>query len=45
MSIKINVNGMNYNTLSCAERAEIDRKRKNRLTEVSPLFMSTKFPY
>jgi hypothetical protein len=34
MSININVGGMNYNQLSCAQRAEIDKKRKNRLTQV-----------
>lgn len=34
MSVRINVGGMNYNQLSCAERAEIDKKRKNRLAQV-----------
>lgn len=35
MSISINVNGMNYNELSCAQRAVIDAKRKNRITQVN----------
>lgn len=37
MSININVGGMNYNGLSCLQRAEIDKKRKNRLAQVNLL--------
>lgn len=35
MSIHINVGDMNYNQMSCAQRAEIDKKRKNRLAQVN----------
>lgn len=40
MSISINVNGMNYNNLSCAQRAVLDEKRKNRLVGVSSAIFS-----
>lgn len=38
MSININVGGLNYNQLSVAERTEIEKRRKNRLTLVSCVF-------
>lgn len=37
MSIRINIKGAKYDQLSCAQRAEIDQKRKKRLIQVDLL--------